>query len=169
MVAVEAHDGPQIDPLRAGGLTLPVQGAATDPGGVGGGHHGQGPAGPLGLPLGEQAQVGELGAHESDSLSRAARLNRVTQSAVSQQLRALEQRSGRRLVDRSPRVGARATEAGRLLYEEARAALARLAAVEQPLRAPDEVAGSVRVGTVYSVGLHTLPPAMKRFLRAHPR
>src|SRR3954469_16872495 len=107
---------------------------------------------------------------ESGSLSRAARLNLVTQSAVSQQLKALEERYGRRLIERSPRLGARPTDAGRLLYQEARSALGRLATVEQRLRArPDVVTGSVRVGTVYSVGLHTLPPAMKKFLGAHPQ
>lgn len=107
---------------------------------------------------------------ETGSLSRAARLNLVTQSAVSQQLRALEQRYGRRLLDRAPRVGARPTEAGRLLYQEAKEVVARLAALEEKLRArPGVVAGTVRVATVYSVGLHTLPPAMKKFIRAHPQ
>jgi DNA-binding transcriptional LysR family regulator len=107
---------------------------------------------------------------ETGSLSRAARLNLVTQSAVSQQLRALERRYGRTLIDRAPRVGARPTEAGRLLYTEVKAALERLAAVEQRLReATSVVAGSVRVATVYSVGLHNLPPVIKAALRAYPQ
>jgi len=41
---------------------------------------------------------------ETGSLSRAARLNLVSQSAVSQQLRALERRYGRRLIERAPRI-----------------------------------------------------------------
>ena len=41
---------------------------------------------------------------ETGSLSRAARLNLVSQPAVSQQLRALEQRYGGRLIDRAPRI-----------------------------------------------------------------
>ena len=106
---------------------------------------------------------------ETGSLSRAARLNLVSQSAVSQQLRALERRYGRRLIERAPRIGARATEAGRLLYDEVKPLLERLATLEQRLRArPDVVAGTVRVATVYSVGLHTLPPAIKRCLAEHP-
>lgn len=106
---------------------------------------------------------------ETGSLSQAARLNLVSQSAVSQQLRALERRYGRRLIDRAPRVGARATEVGRLLYDEVKPLLERLAAVEQRVRArPDVVAGTVRVATVYSVGLHTLPPTIKRCLAQHP-
>src|SRR5256885_1864381 len=107
---------------------------------------------------------------ETGSLSRAARLNLVTQSAVSQQLRALEKRYGRTLVDRAPRVGARPTEAGRLLYTEVKAALERLGAVERRLReGADVVAGTVGLATVYSVGLHTLPPVMKASLKAHPQ
>jgi DNA-binding transcriptional LysR family regulator len=65
---------------------------------------------------------------ETGSLSRAARLNLVSQSAVSQQLRGLEQRYGGRLIDRAPRIGARPTELGRLLYEEIKPFLERLAA-----------------------------------------
>ena len=107
---------------------------------------------------------------ETGSLSRAARLNLVSQSAVSQQLAALERRYGRRLLDRAPRVGARPTEAGRLLYDELKPLLARLADVEGRLRArPNVVAGTVAVATVYSVGLHTLPAAIKRCLVVHPQ
>jgi DNA-binding transcriptional LysR family regulator len=105
---------------------------------------------------------------ETGSLSAAARANRVTQSAVSQQLRALEQRYGQRLVERAPRTQARPTEAGELLYRELKPLLAAFADLETKLRArPGVLEGSVRVATVYSVGLHTLPPAIKEFLRAH--
>jgi DNA-binding transcriptional LysR family regulator len=107
---------------------------------------------------------------ETGSLSRAARLNRVTQSAVSQQLRALEQRFGRRLVERAPRVAARPTEAGRELYGECKQLLERFFALEARLRErADVIAGTVRVATVYSVGLHILPGAIKSFLTAHPQ
>src|SRR5258705_5504636 len=44
-----------------------------------------------------------------------------------------------------------------------------MGALEQRLRArPDVVTGTVRVAAVYSVGLHTLPPAIKRCLADHP-
>src|SRR5512132_3998179 len=106
---------------------------------------------------------------ETGSLSRAARMNLVSQSAVSQQLRALERRYGRRLIERAPRIGARPTEVGRLLYDELKPLLERLAGLDQRLRArPDVVAGTVRVATVYSVGLHTLPRVIKRCLAEYP-
>src|ERR1044071_9192780 len=99
---------------------------------------------------------------ETGSVSLAAKHSRVTQSAVSQQLRALEQRYGRRLLERAPRTLARPTEAGQLLYREPEPLLASFADLEQRVRArSDVIAGNVRVATVYSVGLHTLPPALK--------
>src|SRR5260221_1716112 len=102
---------------------------------------------------------------ETGSLSRAARLNLVSQSAVSQQLRALERRYGRRLIERAPRIGARATDAGRLLYDEVKPLLERLGALEQRLRArPDVVAGTGRVGAVYSGCRRNVPRAIERCL-----
>jgi len=107
---------------------------------------------------------------ETGSFSRAARLNFVTQSAVSQQLRALERHYGRRLVDRGARRSLELTDAGKLLLGEARAVVERLAALEDRLRhRPDVIAGAVTIASVYSVGLHTLPAPMKTFLRAHPQ
>src|SRR5262245_52707374 len=106
---------------------------------------------------------------ELGSLSRAAKLNRVTQSAVSQQLRALETRYGRRLMERAPRSAAQPTAAGRLFYQELKQLLERFFGLERRLREEsDTISGSVRVATVYSVGLHTLPPAMKQALLAYP-
>src|SRR5262249_55571681 len=106
---------------------------------------------------------------ETGSLSRAAKLNRVTQSAVSQQLRALEARYGRRLIDRAPRIGAQPTEAGRPFYPQPKPPLDQPPIIGGRLRErPNVVSGSVRVATVYSVGLHTLPAVMKKSLAAHP-
>jgi DNA-binding transcriptional LysR family regulator len=105
---------------------------------------------------------------ESGSFTAAAARNRVTQSAVSQQVHALEARYGCRLLERGPRLGATPTEAGRLLYEAARAALARLDRLERRLdRLRDAPSGVVRLATVYSAGLYELPPHIKQFLRGH--
>jgi DNA-binding transcriptional LysR family regulator len=107
---------------------------------------------------------------ETGSFTRAAELNYVSQSAVSQQVRALEQRFGRRLVERGGGLGVEPTEAGKLVYEEGRTLLSRLNALEMRLREPEgAMTGTVNVATVYSVGLHALPPHVKQFLREHPR
>ena len=106
---------------------------------------------------------------DAGSFGKAASMNRVSQSAVSQQIRALEARWGRRLVERGGRAGATATEAGRLLYVEGKAILERFRALEDRMvGGPRAIAGTLRIATVHSVGLHELPPYVKLFLRAHP-
>lgn len=107
---------------------------------------------------------------ESGSFTRAAELNFVSQSAVSQQVRALEQRFEQKLVERGGGLGVEPTAAGRLLYEESKVILGRLRALEEQLKDPGgAMSGTVRVATVYSVGLHALPPHVKQFLREHPK
>jgi DNA-binding transcriptional LysR family regulator len=107
---------------------------------------------------------------DSGSFSKAAQQNLVSQSAVSQQIRALEARYGRRLIERGPGRPLMLTEAGRLLYSEGKAILERFNALDHRLRQGSEViSGTVRVATVYSVGLHALPPYVKQFLAKHPQ
>jgi LysR family transcriptional regulator, transcriptional activator of the cysJI operon len=106
---------------------------------------------------------------ETGSFTKAAALGFISQSAVSQQIKTLEARYGHTLVERGPRRVA-ATEAGRLLYAECRELLDRFVQLEARLRAPaTAVSGTVRLATVYSIGLHELPPYVKRFMKAHPR
>lgn len=107
---------------------------------------------------------------ETGSFSQAAALNFVTQSAVSQQVRTLERRYGQELVERGRRKGVTPTSAGRILYEACKGMLERLNEVEaQLLVSTTEISGTVRIATVYSVGLHELPPDIKRFIIAHPQ
>ena len=68
------------------------------------------------------------------SFSAAADALAYTQSAVSQQIAALEREAGTRLVERNAR-GVRLTDAGRALVEHADAILARLADAEAELEA----------------------------------
>jgi DNA-binding transcriptional LysR family regulator len=107
---------------------------------------------------------------ETGSFTRAGELNRVSQSAVSQQVRGLERRFDRRLVERSGPAGVEPTDAGRLLYQESKVILARFRSLEERLRTPSgRMTGTVHVATVYSLGLHALPPYVKQFLREHPQ
>jgi DNA-binding transcriptional LysR family regulator len=107
---------------------------------------------------------------ESGSFSRAASLNLISQSAVSQQLNALERRYGQRLIERGHRRAVVLTEAGKLLYSAAKDLLDRFNIAENALRSRSvEIVGTVRVATVYSVGLHELPPYIKLFLKANPQ
>ncbi len=103
---------------------------------------------------------------ETQSFSQAAERNFVTQSAVSQQVRGLEEKFKRRLLERvRGRREVRLTEAGGAFYEECRNVTAAYAGLEERMRTlTDTVSGTVRVATVYSVGLHELPPAVRRFM-----
>jgi molybdate transport repressor ModE-like protein len=105
------------------------------------------------------------------SFGRAAASLGYTQSAVSQQIAALERIVGHRLVER-PR-GPRPvslTEAGRLLLTHADAIAARVAAAQADLTAlGDGAAGELRVGVFQSVGQRVLPDVMRRFMRSWPK
>jgi DNA-binding transcriptional LysR family regulator len=107
---------------------------------------------------------------ELGSFSKAAAANFISQSAVSQQIKLLEERFNRQLIERSRRRNIVPTEAGRLLYAECKEILERFSVVEARLRAkPEVMTGTIRIATVYSVGLYELPPFVKSFLRAHPQ
>ncbi len=105
------------------------------------------------------------------SFGKAAVALGYTQSAVSQQIAALERIVGQRLVERPG--GPKAvslTEAGRLLLTHADAIAARVAAAQADLTAlADGEAGTLRVGVFQSVGQRILPEIMRRFLRSWPQ
>jgi LysR family transcriptional regulator, transcriptional activator of the cysJI operon len=107
---------------------------------------------------------------ETGSFSKAAALNFVSQSAVSQQVKSLEQRFETRLIERGQRKGVTPTEAGKIFYAECKGILERFRALEERLRVKSTViAGSIKVATVYSIGLHELPPYVKQFIKSHPQ
>ncbi|MGA9521390.1 MAG: LysR family transcriptional regulator [Myxococcaceae bacterium] len=106
---------------------------------------------------------------ETGSFSRAAQLNHVTQSAVSQQIRALENRYTQKLLSRSARQ-VTPTPAGERLFRGCKEILARFAEVEQEIREQSaDIVGTCTVSTIYSVGLHELHSIMKSLLKTHPK
>ncbi len=105
---------------------------------------------------------------EAQSFSKAAMLNYISQSAVSQQIRGLEEKYDRKLIERGKRNLA-PTQAGQLLYEGAKEILERFRLMENRIQVLSKtIAGSLRVSTVYSIGLHELPEYLKEFLRRYP-
>jgi molybdate transport repressor ModE-like protein len=104
------------------------------------------------------------------SFGKAAVKLGYTQSAVSQQIAALERIVGQRLIERpgGPKPVS-LTEAGRLLLTHADAIAARVAAAQADLTAlGDGQAGTLRVGVFQSVGQRILPELMRRYLRSWP-
>src|SRR3954452_11998063 len=81
------------------------------------------------------------------SFSAAAEALSFTQSAVSQQIAALERETGTKLLDRGPR-GVRLTDAGRALVDHAEAILSRIDDAEEELAAIAGLRGGrLRVAT----------------------
>jgi molybdate transport repressor ModE-like protein len=102
------------------------------------------------------------------SFSAAAEALSFTQSAVSQQVAALERESGSKLIERMPR-GIRLTEAGQALVQHADAILARLEDAEEELAAIAGLKGGrLRIATFQSAGATFVPRALGEFHRRHP-
>ena len=104
---------------------------------------------------------------DTRSISRAAEVLGYGQSAVSQQLAALERVVGQRLVDRGsgPRP-VTLTGAGVAVLEHARWILDRLEVARSELVALEEgSAGSLRVGTFQSAGARLLPRVLAAYRR----
>jgi molybdate transport repressor ModE-like protein len=104
------------------------------------------------------------------SFAKAAASLGYTQSAVSQQIAALERMVGQRLVERpgGPKPVS-LTEAGKLLLTHADAIAARVAAAQADLEALGKgEAGALQVGVFQSVGQRILPELMRRYLGAWP-
>lgn len=105
---------------------------------------------------------------ETRSFSSAAARNFVTQSAVSQQIRMLEQRYGHKLLERT-RGNVQATPAGDILYQASKDIVQRWEDMDARLQAvTDVVAGTIRLATVHSIGLYELSAPLKRFLTDFP-
>src|SRR4051795_7663829 len=105
---------------------------------------------------------------EQGSFSAAAESLAYTQSAVSQQIAALEREAGTTLVDRGPR-GIRLTDAGRALVTHTDDILARLGAAEAELEAIAGLRGGrVRLAAFPTAGATIIPLAVKAFIAQHP-
>ena len=102
------------------------------------------------------------------SFSAAAEALVYTQSAISQQIAALEREAGTRLVDRSAR-GVTLTDAGRALVVHAEAILCRLDDAEAELDAIAGLRGGrLRLTTFATAGATVVPRAIVEFRRRHP-
>src|SRR5918912_4358420 len=97
------------------------------------------------------------------SFSAAAESLSFTQSAVSQQVAALERECGTKLVERGPR-GIRLTDAGRALVQHADAIIARLDDAEEELAAIAGLRGGrLRIAAFQSAGATLVPRALGEF------
>ena len=105
---------------------------------------------------------------ETESFTKAAQINHVTQSAVSQQISSLERQFKSLLIERSKKKF-RLTREGQVLYDYSKQIIQTYDSLFSKLQEiKDIISGTIRVATIYSIGLHDLPPYLKKFLRAYP-
>ena len=105
---------------------------------------------------------------ETKSFSTAARLNGVTQSAVSQQLKAMEGHYDMLIIDRNQKKF-RLTPQGAKLHSTFKEILRlydKLNCELQEMR--NIVSGTIQIATVNSIGLHELPPYLKNYMQEYP-
>lgn len=104
------------------------------------------------------------------SFSLAAERNFITQSAVSQQIRTLEEKFKRRLLERvRGRREVKLTPSGEVFYKESKNVLSAYDQLNESLRGlVGKIGGTVKVSTVYSVGLHELPTKVGEFMSKFP-
>ena len=105
---------------------------------------------------------------ETKSFTKAAAINSVTQSAVSQTISALERRFNSLLIERSKK-NFRLTPEGGVFYDYSKRILQTCDALHSKLQEIENViSGNIRVATIYSIGLHVLPPYVTKFLKRYP-
>ena len=104
---------------------------------------------------------------ETSSVSRAAELNGISQSAASQLVRQLEKKLGVDLLDRSTRP-VKLTPAGNLYSAACRDIVRRYGEMESQLEAlRKELSGTVRVVSIYSIGLYEMARIKEKFEAIH--
>src|SRR5665213_843210 len=105
---------------------------------------------------------------ETESFTKAAQVSNVTQSAVSQQIISLERAFKSLLIERSKKQF-RLTREGQAVYEYSKQIIQAYDSLHSKLQElKDIISGTIRVATIYSIGLHDLPPYIKRFMKSYP-
>lgn len=105
---------------------------------------------------------------ETESFTKAAQINGVTQSAVSQQISSLERIFKSLLIERSKKKF-RLTREGQVLYDYSKQIIQNYESLHSKLQElKDIISGTIRIATIYSIGLHDLPAYIKKFMKSYP-
>ena len=119
-------------------------------------------------PLAAAGLAAFVAVFEATTVHGAADALNLTQSAVTKRLQALERRAGVELFERG-RFGMRPTGAGRLLYPEAKQALAALDHAQAVLDGHREIAGrALSLAASHTIGEFLLPGWLGEFRRLEP-
>ncbi len=102
------------------------------------------------------------------SFSKTAEKHLLSQSAVSQQLAQLELTLKFQLLDRKKRP-IELTKAGQLFYQACKDIIDRYEQLRSELNTLKSSAGNrINVAAIFSIGMHTLPDYVKRFMISYP-
>jgi LysR family hydrogen peroxide-inducible transcriptional activator len=105
---------------------------------------------------------------DTGSFAQAARINHVSQPALSQQIKAMEESLGVKLLERTA-TGAILTPIGRSIVAKARGVLATARDIEELARsAATGLTGTLRLGTTPTLGPYLLSPIIAQLHRAAP-
>jgi len=105
---------------------------------------------------------------EFESFSKTAEKHLLSQSAVSQQLAQMELIHKCQLVDRKKRP-LELTAAGQLFYNACKDIIERYEQLRSELSSLQKSsAGRINVAAIYSIGMHTLPNYVKKFMVSYP-
>jgi DNA-binding transcriptional LysR family regulator len=105
---------------------------------------------------------------EAKSFSDAAKLNGITQAAVSQQVRVMERHFKTLLIDRSQK-RFQMTREGMRVYDAAKAVVQQYEKLVSELEEMNKViSGTIRIATISSIGLYELPPYIDKLRQDYP-
>ena len=105
---------------------------------------------------------------EKRSFSDAAKSNGITQSAVSQQLKTMENHFNAQIVDRSQKQFC-LTQEGEKIYRDSQEILRLYRKLKQEIsELGDMVSGTIHIASTYSVGMQIVPNFVKSFIKAYP-
>lgn len=104
----------------------------------------------------------------TQSFSKAATLHAITQSAVSQQVSGLEKKLDCSLIDRSKKELCLTPE-GRRFFDICHEIIDLQEGFLKEIKELNhQISGELNISTVYSIGLHDLPPYLKKFIKQFP-
>jgi DNA-binding transcriptional LysR family regulator len=104
---------------------------------------------------------------ELKNFSRAADLHGISQSAVSQQIAHIEMTHRIQLFDRKKRP-IELTAAGQLFYKACKDILERYNRLTSELSQLSQSHSCIRLAAIFSIGMHTLQPYVKKFMSIYP-
>ncbi|MBL7214449.1 MAG: LysR family transcriptional regulator [Phycisphaerae bacterium] len=104
---------------------------------------------------------------ELKNFSRTAELHGISQSAVSQQLAQLEMAHKAQFINRKKRPF-ELTNAGQTFYRACKEILERYDQLHNELSALSKTSFRINLASIFSIGMHTLQPYVKKFMSIYP-